>query len=276
MEYKDKFALLVLSCDKYKFAWDDFFNLRDMFWPDCPYKWYLVTESEDYKRDNVIVIKCGKEMNWTGRFKHAIEVSETKYVGMYLEDYFIDHAVDNNIIEDDVALMEKLGITMLNVGDEFGWLCSQPNKKYVAEHVFDIPKHLRSGVGAVPAIWESDYMIKLLGEKDCNPWEFEVDRNKEAASVEGTIGYPACDERRPFNVSKCQILIQGKLYPRSIKHFKKRGYVMDASKYELMSNKEIFRWKFKHYSAKIPFGRPFLKWVGTHVFGYEFCSDTYK
>lgn len=50
-------VILVLSCDKYKYAWDDFFNLRDKFWPDCPYKWYLVTESADYSCNGVMVWK---------------------------------------------------------------------------------------------------------------------------------------------------------------------------------------------------------------------------
>ena len=56
-------SILVLSCDKYKYAWDDFFNLRDIFWPDCPYPWYVVTESEDYDRKDVEVIKCGTDLN---------------------------------------------------------------------------------------------------------------------------------------------------------------------------------------------------------------------
>ena len=58
MEQKDKMIMLLLSCDKYSDVWDDFFNLKERFWPDCKFKWYLVTESKNYIRKNVSTIIC--------------------------------------------------------------------------------------------------------------------------------------------------------------------------------------------------------------------------
>ena len=81
-------SILVLSCDNYSDLWDDFFNLRDKFWPDCEYRWYVVTETKDYKRNNVEVIKCGKELNWAGRFRKAVQSLDSPLVGVFLEDYF--------------------------------------------------------------------------------------------------------------------------------------------------------------------------------------------
>ena len=100
-------SMLVLSCDAYSALWGDFFNLRDKYWPDCPYKWYLVTESKDFQRDGVEVIKCGKDFNWAGRLRYALHLVDTKYVGIYLEDYFISAKVDNARIEKMLILMEK-------------------------------------------------------------------------------------------------------------------------------------------------------------------------
>lgn len=46
-------AILVLSCDKYSDLWDDFFNLKDKFWPECPYSCYLATDTKEYNREGV-------------------------------------------------------------------------------------------------------------------------------------------------------------------------------------------------------------------------------
>ncbi len=276
MQIENKLALLVLSCDKYSYAWDDFFNLRDKFWPDCPYPWYVVTETAEYNRDGVTVIKCGKEMNWTGRFKYAAEVAGTKYIGMYLEDLFIEAPIDNKIIEEDLAIMEKLNISMINTGEEHGWIASQPNKEFAADNLMVIPKHLRYGISATSAIWESSYLIEFLGKNDRNAWDFEMDCCQIAASEEGYKGLLLCDLRQPLHPSRIPVIVQGKLYPKSIKHFKERGYHIDTSKYTMMTPKEIFKWRFKHYAAKIPFGRKPMKWVATHILGYEFFSDEFE
>ena len=272
---KERLSLLVLSCDKYKHAWDDFFNLRDKFWPECPYNWYLVTETEDYQRDNVTLIKCGKELNWTGRFKHAAQVANTKYVALLLEDYFFESPIDTNVIEEDLDVMDKENVSIINVGDWWNWLINQPNRKFYNEHLVYIDNHLRSGIGAVPVIWNTQYLFEVLGDKDCNAWEFEIDRCKEAASEHGYKGTLLVDDRKPLNTSVVPVIIQGKLYPKCVNYFKKRGYNIDTSKYIVMSTKEVLRYQFKHYAAKITFGRNFLKWVGTHVFGYTFFSEKY-
>lgn len=269
------FSLLVLSCDKYKVAWDDFFNLRDKFWPDCPYKWYLVTETATYSREGVEVINCGKEMNWTGRFKHATEVANTKYVGVFLEDYFIDSPVNTQIIENDICVMDEYNISIINVGDWWDWLINQPNRKFFKDHLIVIDNHLRSGLSAVPIIWNSKYLLDVLGNKDCNAWEFEIDRSNEACSEKGFKGVLLVDERKPFNTTIVPVLIQGKLYPSCIKHFKKRGYLIDKKKYTVMTPKEVWRYRLKHYAAKITVGRKILKWIGTTFLGYNFFSDVY-
>lgn len=276
MEYKQKLAILVLSCDKYKYAWDDFFNLRDMFWQDCPYPWYVVTESVDYIRDGVKVIKCGKEKNWTGRFKHAVEVSGAEFVAVYLEDFFIEEQIDNKIIADELELMEKNNVSMINVGDVFSWIIKQPKAKLFADNLIIIPKHLRYGISASLSIWRTSFLIDYLGDNDCSAWDFEMNGCKIADSEEGLPGLLLCDIRQPLHPSKVPVIVQGKLYPPCIRHFKKRGYTIDVSKYNVMTFKDKWRYNLKHYSAKIPFVKKPLKWLARNLLGYKFFSDSIK
>ena len=59
---KQELAILVNSCDKYEDAWDPFFKLLKIQWPDCPYRIYLNTEFKNYVCDcfDVEVINSGK------------------------------------------------------------------------------------------------------------------------------------------------------------------------------------------------------------------------
>lgn len=272
-DYNNKMAMLVLSCDKYKYAWDDFFNLRDKFWPDCPYKWYVVTETEEYYRNKVVVIKCGKEMNWTGRFKHAAEVANAKYLGVYLEDFFIEQKIDNGIINEELKLMEDNDVSMINVGDVFSWITKQPNTERLTESHIIIPRHLRYGISASLSIWRTSFLIEYIGENDCSAWDFEMNSCKIADSEKGLPGLLLCDVRQPLHPSKVPVIVQGKLYPPCIKHFKRRGYSIEASKYIIMTPQEMWRYNVKHYLAKLPFGKRFMKWIARKVFGYKFFSD---
>lgn len=267
--------MLVLSCDAYSALWGDFFNLRDKYWPDCPYKWYLVTESKDFQRDGVEVIKCGKDFNWAGRLRYALHLVDTKYVGIYLEDYFISAKVDNARIEKMLILMEKDGISTINVGDVFEWIISQqPSKEYYAEHLIKIPAHLRWGLSTESTIWNKQYLLDTLGVGDYSAWQFEIDRCKQAASEDGFPGINLCDELQAFNVSTTPVVIQGAFYPEAIKKFHKLGYDIDTSRFPVMSMKKVILYKMKCFTAELKHGKKFFKWIGRHIFRMKFFSDS--
>ena len=121
-------AMFMLSCDKYSDLWDDFFNLKERFWPDCPYNWYLVTESKCYKRDGVTLIKCGKELDWAGRLRFALNSVDATYIGIFLDDSFLESKVDTSIIEGLVELMHTRNVSFIS---------TEKVKPEIAEMSFD-------------------------------------------------------------------------------------------------------------------------------------------
>lgn len=270
---EEKLAILVLSCDGYSDVWDDFFNLKEKFWPDCEYQWYIVTESKDYNRKHVSVIKCGHEMNWAGRFRHAVQSVNVQHIGVFLEDYFIKSHIDNEKIKGFVKLMEQEHVSFLNLGNVFRHIIKLPNKKYFSEHLIHIPQHLRYGIDTAAAIWNKDYLLSKLGEGDYSAWKFEADRCAEAASKEGLGGLILCDDQISFNVSVIPVIIQGVLYPEAVKFFRDEvGYEIQ-SKRKQMSAYNVWKYKFKRKMSHAKHGRKFLKWIGTHVFGYKFFTE---
>ena len=273
MKTDNRLAILVLTCDAYSDLWDDFFNLRDKYWTDCPYKWYLVTELKDYDRKNVEVIKCGKELNWAGRFRMAVQTVNFEYIGVYLEDYFIKSTIDNNRIERYLNLMATDDVKFLNLGDVFHHIIDLKGKEYYATHLIRIPKHLRYGIDTAAAIWNKEYLLEILGEGDYTAWQFELDRCREAASEEGLKGLILCDDLNSFNVSEIPVVIQGAFYPEAKKFFEKEcGYKILSTR-KTMGFWNVSKFKLKMTLSKVKYGRKTLKWLGTHLLGYTFFTE---
>lgn len=271
-EVKDLLSMLVLSCDNYSDLWDDFFNLKEKFWPECPYQWRLVTEGKEYIRDKVGVIKCGKELNWAGRFRKAVQTVETPLVGVFLEDYFINAPIDNERISGLVNFAMENSVDFLDLGNVFKHKINQPNKQYYAEHLMIIDKHLRYGLDTAAAIWKKEYLLEKLGAEDYSAWKFEVDRCTEASSAEGYKGLILVDDRISFNVSEIPVVVQGMFYPPIIEDFRKRGYEIDVSKRKVMTSIQKFKYDFKRWCGRIPFGHKFMKWFGMKFLGYKFFT----
>ncbi len=265
-------TILLLSCDNYSDLWDDFFNLRDKFWPECQYQWFIVTESKDYNRNGVSVIKCGKELNWAGRFRKAVQTVSSPLVGVFLEDYFINSPIDNERINRLVDFSIEKGVDFLDLGNVFKHKINQPNKQYYADHLIIIDKHLRYGLDTAAAIWKKEYLLEKLGDGDYSAWKFEADRCAEAASEEGYNGLILVDDRLSFNVSKIPVVVQGKFYPPVVNDFKKRGYEITSQR-GVMTSWQRLKYDFKRWCARVPFGHKFMKWFGTKFLGYKFFTD---
>lgn len=271
--YNDKMAMLLLSCDKYSDVWDDFFNLKERFWPDCEYKWFIVTETKDYQREDVATIKCGSDLNWAGRFRKAVQAVPSPYIGVFLEDYFIKSPIDNAKIKGFVEMMEKGHVSFLNLGNVFHHILRLPDLEHYTEHLVKIPQHLRYGIDTAAAIWDKNYLLEKLGEGDYSAWKFESDRCDEAASEKGLGGLILCDDQLSFNVSEIPVIIQGVFYPKAVKYFKDEvGYEIH-SKRKVMSKWDVAKYKFKTKMSHAKHCRKFLKWVGSHILGYKFFTE---
>lgn len=271
------FSILVLSCDRYCDIWEDFFKLRDIYWPDTDCKWYLVTESVEFHHPNVEVILTGTYLNWTGRLAHAVRYANTKYIGWYLEDFFISEKVDNHLIHQLVDKMEAENIDHVNMSDVFYSLIKMPEKhEYYDDHLLVIPKHKKYGISTASALWRSSYLLDMIGNEDKNAWQFEIDLCKQAMSEEGLPGRILCDDRMPFNVTKIPVVIQGKYYPKAIKYFAKKGFNINTGERGYMSKKDILVFDFNDTTRSILRNHPdvskVIKWVAKNIFKVKFFT----
>ena len=101
---KNDVTILVNSCDKYEDAWEPFFNLLKIQWPECAYNIVLSTETKSYACDyfNVKTINTKSDLPWSSRLKEVLKQIETEYVLFFLEDFFLLDKV--NVKNFDLAL----------------------------------------------------------------------------------------------------------------------------------------------------------------------------
>lgn len=270
MNIESELSILILSCDAYSDLWDDFFYLKDKYWPDCPFQTYLVTEIKRYERDNVYVINCGNKLNWSGRLRHALSIVNTPLIMSILDDYFICKKVDTDIIKENAIFSIEKNVSFLSL--EKKSIMKSPTKSYFGKYVV-IPPHEKYPVDTAAAIWNRDYFLQKLGTEDYSAWQFEVNCCNEAKSEAGIDGLILCDERKPLNITEIPIVIQGEFYPLGINFFRNLGYIINTNNRSIMSRTDVFKYQFKVKMAGIKHGRKFLKLMATKIFRYKFFTE---
>lgn len=226
---KDKdVTILVNSCDLYEDAWNPFFRLLQIQWPECPYDIVLNTESKQYV-DEYFDVKCicsSRKMIWSERLIYALNQIESKYILFFLEDFFLYDKVNEEIILQSLYCMEEnndIGVIKFVPHVPENWY----DKDIVLNNYFSpIPKSFRARNAGLAAIWRKDYYLKLLRPFE-DPWEFEIFgaiRSKK---------YPE------------QIFVQNNLYPLAFPYDIqiKYGYGITQRKW-LRNNKALFE-KYK-------------------------------
>jgi hypothetical protein len=167
-----KIALLVNSCDLYEDAWDSFFSLLKIQWPDCPCDIYLNTENKNYKCQflNVKTIKTGNNVFWTNRVKKALDEIDADYILFMLEDFFMLEQVNKT----------KFEVVVSEMGNEsdVGFIFFPPRGvKYDMEYKLgttftNVDRYADYRVNACLGLWRKEFLLQML-YLDGNPWEFE-------------------------------------------------------------------------------------------------------
>ena len=266
----DQLSIIVMSCDKYSGIWDDFFNLKEKFWSDCPFKTYLATDSKEYKKDGVEVIHFGNIREWSKCVRETVKRLDTPYVCLWLEDALICEKVDSEVWQSDMKYI---------IENKVDYFCVEIKRRFKIEemeeraaHIRVIDPHQRYGVDTAVAIWERNYFLNKL-QKDCNAWQFEVDRCAEAATQEGIKGLTLYDDRHPANVSPIEVLRRGELRPQAIKYFDGIGYHLNTNELRVMSRWNVFKETVRQKAASVKFGRKILKKIGKLLDFYVYTDN---
>ena len=268
-----RMSVVVLSCDAYSDLWEDFFRFVHIYWKDIPYDFFLVSNNKDFKAKGVKVIKAG-DSNWSTRARIALEQITTPFVMIFLEDYYLSEKVENIKIEKVISYIEseRIDYYQLNIAakEDYPKWSNYKEEKYL----YNIPKTRNYWVDTSVSIWNKNFLLELLGKEDYSAWKFELDRNEDSKHPERYEDNICVLDSRCL-ISTCPMVIQGKLYPESIRYMERKGHKISISNRKIMSSKEVRRYKLKRLFAACPFGKNILKIIGRKL-GYVFISDFYK
>lgn len=170
-------SILVNSCDKYVDAWEPFFRLLHIQWPDCPYNIFLNTESKKYECDflNVSTICCGKNKSWSQRVKYALSLIDTDYVLFFLEDFFLMSPVNSYLLSnavDEIQRNKRIGFISFNPDLDKALGYWKIDREYNEYYVY-VSKKSKYRINAQANLWRKSFLNNVLKDNE-NAWEFEV------------------------------------------------------------------------------------------------------
>jgi hypothetical protein len=133
---------------------------------------------------------------WGQRMLAGLDEVTTDYTVFILEDYYLEEIITDQFLNDHVAILEEHGADKIM----FDILC--PYGAYsltsLGSDLYSFNNHSQYLNSIQPSIWRTDYLRKVL-KPNMSPWEFEIDGNPYAQSLNPRILLKARLEKIYFN-----------------------------------------------------------------------------
>lgn len=233
-------TILVNSCDKYEDAWDPFFRILKMQWPECEqYKIILNTETKVYNCDflNVETVCGGKERTWSQRLRFAVSHIETDYLLYMLEDFFLLEKVSNESFLEALELIKK---------GEIGYIGLKYQKNREYRNPADEDNSIRfiekdkvvsvNRINSMTALWDKKWLLNIIRDHE-TPWEFELygsERSRRTPEkvliINNSDGVCPCVFNYNVDIHHGHGITGGKWLPKNIELFDKYGISVDFEK----------------------------------------------
>ena len=214
-------SFVVLSNDRYADVWPGYFTLLFRFWPDLPYKLYLISNHVRFPDERVIAIQVGDDLSWSQTLASGLARVPTRHVLLTLEDYYLTAPVDT-------AKVRRLHDAMVERGAVYLRLMGAPNPDYPDPHLPEIgmiKKGAAYRTSTQLAFWDRQTLIDLL-EKE-TVWQFEL----TGARRSDRIAAPFLSVYAPFlPVPYQQVVRGGKWTAKEVEFFSGYGIAFDFSK----------------------------------------------
>ena len=164
-------TIVVSTCDAYRDLWPAFFALFKRYWPDCPYKIVLNTETLDFQWPGLEIeaFGFGENMTWGKRLRKTLKKIQTDQVLMLLDDFFLQAPVDTERLENCMHWMQQNPeIANFSLFPDYF-----ENLKDERFEDFELRKRVTAYVVNCQAgLWNRKELISLLRDHE-NAWQFE-------------------------------------------------------------------------------------------------------
>lgn len=268
-------AILVNSSDGFRDCWDPFFRLLKTHWPACRFPLYLNVEEATYENSS-LGVRClnhprrssGSIMPWSDRLIESLQAIPERYVMYMQEDYFLDAAVRDDLVEDCLRVVAEDGVGCVHLT---GFGARGGAKTAERPYLVDVPRISHYRVSTQAAIWDKDVLLSYV-RPDETVWETEI-----LGTVRSWSRYAAIRTVEPLRLDGPPVMsytgtgiIRGKWHPEMVPLFTRHGIEMDFEKRGLYSFPSRWTTRSRMIMALIRRPqRPLAALLGTDVQ----CSD---
>ena len=228
-------TFVISSCDAYKDLWTPYFNLKTRFWPDCPFRTVLISESIKTEIKDVETFNTGQHLSWSAMLRKTIEAVKTPFVLLSMEDFFFQSKVDSAKVENLLDYVIGEDISMLRLIPRPG-----PNMDLQQDaNLGKISMNANYRVSGQASFWKSEVLLDLLDDSE-SLWEFEINATKRSQKYDGFVSVI-----KPIFTYKHHVIERGKWFPWSALKFKRMNIGVDLKSREVMGFIETVVWCLK-------------------------------
>lgn len=229
MNTKDSVAVLVVSCDRYRDLWNPFFALFWRFWPDCPFRVYLLSNTIGFSHPRVTSLLVGPDDSWSDNLIRGLPRVEEKYIFLFIDDLLLFEAVDT------AAVLEVLeGF----VGSNGNYLRMNPHPRPdgMLNHIVGVvSKGTIYRTATVSSVWKKSILLALLTSGE-TAWDFEV---YGTVRSDAYSGFYSTHERL---IPALNAVIKGKWERRALARIRLLGLGLHLGTRKVMSWSESFHY----------------------------------
>lgn len=265
---KNKFSIIISTCDKFSDLWDAHIQLLNENWADRNVDTFLVTDKPTGRNfENVTVVAAGEGTEITERLRVAMPLIQTEYILFTLDDYFLTDKIRTEAIIEDINIMSKHQLDYMRL--LVMTMKSLKNRKAteLENGIFLLDNNAGDYIVSLYAgIWRKDFMEKTLTQT-LNAWQYEVALTKMARQMDAR-----CADSRQGEFPILDVIRKGKVLTKARKYFDKNPiYQGDREDMKVKDEWMLeFRTWLREWLPKPVFN--FLKAVMRRR-GYTFFSD---
>lgn len=264
---KEKVTILVNSCDCYNDLWEAFFKLLKKYWPDCPCRIILNTESKifTYKGLNIECFQfypAGSKIAYGERIiKHLNEIT-TEYTLMLLDDFFLRDFVKVEKILECLKWMENNDKI---VTFQFSPLLDKNNVVSCRYNGFEKrPEYGLYKLCFSPALWRTKKLTSYWREHE-SPWHWEEIGNLRTVNHKQDEFYSICENVPSiidygYSKDRCWGVVQGKWVKDNVEKlfeqnniyidYLERGIFSESDRLSLCKQPYLKKWIDEYKSLK--------------------------
>ncbi len=237
-DIEDKFAVLVVSCDKYSDLWRPFFEVFKRFWSDCPFNVYLLSNKLNADIPQIKNLIVGDDISWSDNLRKGVSQIREDYILLFIEDLFLYNHVKTEKVLKIFNWISESGADYVRMNP-----LTKPDKPY-NKLVGIVSKGTVYRTSTVMSVWKKDVLLGLLGPGE-SAWDFEVYGTARSDNYDGF--YSTWENHFPT----INAVIKSKWQRSAVKKLSSLRVDIDLKKREVMTLAETIIFYFKRQQSKL-------------------------